>query len=231
MNHLGRWLTALIDGELDLQERDRVLNHLAGCQPCLSEANAMRALKRRLTSLGEPESDDAIASRLIDLGRSDQVLSAATRYQAGQVTVDGQPLRQRVFGQAWGIAAGAAGSVVVAIGVAAFMLGSSSAAPAVPKVVPSVDSYLLQHAYDAGEEPAGSATPAPGSNGGTVPWNTGSQGSGVAASQAGQGSSPTSVTSPDPVTPAVASPVPSPGSTGRPASQSPGPDPAHHSHG
>ena len=47
MNHLGRWLTALVDGELDLQERDRVLNHLAGCQPCLREANAMRALKRQ----------------------------------------------------------------------------------------------------------------------------------------------------------------------------------------
>ena len=53
MSHLGLWLSALVDGELDGIERDRVLNHVAGCDMCRTEANAMRALKRRLTALGE----------------------------------------------------------------------------------------------------------------------------------------------------------------------------------
>ena len=49
MSHLGRWLSALVDGELDGVERDRVLNHVAGCDACRQEANAMRALKRHLS--------------------------------------------------------------------------------------------------------------------------------------------------------------------------------------
>src|SRR5262249_15002023 len=72
MSHLGRWLSALVDGELDPAERDRVLNHLAGCRSCLREANEMRALKRRLTALGDSSDDGAIAGRMIELVRSEQ---------------------------------------------------------------------------------------------------------------------------------------------------------------
>src|SRR5215472_9859398 len=71
MSHLGRWLSAQVDGELDGIERDRVLNHLAGCEACRREANALRALKRRMTSLGESAADAAIARRLIERARSE----------------------------------------------------------------------------------------------------------------------------------------------------------------
>ena len=60
MSHLGRWLSAQVDGELDGVERDRVLNHLAGCDACREEANALRVLKRRMTALG----DSAAETRL-----------------------------------------------------------------------------------------------------------------------------------------------------------------------
>lgn len=53
MSHLGERLTALVDGELGHDERDRVLAHLAGCTQCRAEAEAHRRLKQRLRSLGD----------------------------------------------------------------------------------------------------------------------------------------------------------------------------------
>lgn len=46
MSHLGERLTALVDGELGHDERDRALAHLAACDLCRAEADALRALKQ-----------------------------------------------------------------------------------------------------------------------------------------------------------------------------------------
>ncbi|HEV7932979.1 MAG TPA: zf-HC2 domain-containing protein [Actinomadura sp.] len=51
MSHLGKRLTALVDGELGHEERDRALAHLATCPQCRSEAEELRRLKSRLRSL------------------------------------------------------------------------------------------------------------------------------------------------------------------------------------
>ncbi|WP_395111011.1 zf-HC2 domain-containing protein [Actinomadura sp. SCN-SB] len=60
MSCLGERLTALVDGELGHDERDRALAHLAGCARCRSEADMLRRLKRRLRGLGDlPASDGA----------------------------------------------------------------------------------------------------------------------------------------------------------------------------
>src|SRR6266567_2620458 len=77
VSHLGHWLSALVDGELDGTERDHVLNHVAGCRSCREEANAMRALKRRLTALGETSAEPAITGRLIELAGRDHGATAA----------------------------------------------------------------------------------------------------------------------------------------------------------
>jgi hypothetical protein len=155
MSHLGRWLSALIDGELEPAERDRVLNHLAGCQPCLHEATAMRALKRRLTALGEAEgSDTAIASRLIELASGDHKLSDSEGLRGPLPGRCSARSRSRHLMPTWLIYAGLTGTAIAVFGFAAFLLGSGQADPA-PKVTPSVDSYLLQHYYDTGVEPAG----------------------------------------------------------------------------
>ena len=53
MTHLGRRLSALIDGELDGSERERVLLHLGGCDSCRDEVAALRMVKRRMSALGE----------------------------------------------------------------------------------------------------------------------------------------------------------------------------------
>jgi hypothetical protein len=51
VSHLGERLTALVDGELGHDERDRALAHLATCRQCRSEAEELRRLKSQLRSL------------------------------------------------------------------------------------------------------------------------------------------------------------------------------------
>lgn len=53
MSCLGERLTALVDGELGHEERDRVLAHLAGCARCRDEVAVLRGLKGRLRGLSE----------------------------------------------------------------------------------------------------------------------------------------------------------------------------------
>lgn len=47
----GEALTALVDGALAHDDRDRVHSHLAGCASCREEVEAQRALKGRLAAL------------------------------------------------------------------------------------------------------------------------------------------------------------------------------------
>ncbi|MCP2336528.1 anti-sigma factor family protein [Actinomadura rupiterrae] len=55
MSCLGERLTALVDGELGHEERERALRHLAGCASCRAEADGLRRLKARLRGLGSPD--------------------------------------------------------------------------------------------------------------------------------------------------------------------------------
>jgi anti-sigma factor RsiW len=68
VSHLGERLSALVDGELDHDERDRVLAHLAGCDECRAEAEAQRRLKQRLRSLGDAAPSPDLLTRLYTMG-------------------------------------------------------------------------------------------------------------------------------------------------------------------
>ena len=170
MSHLGRWLSALVDGELDGAERDRVLNHVAGCEACRQEANAMRALKRRLTALGETSAESAIASRLIELARSDQGVPAGRRDappRCGRgLTRAAPPTAGTSDRQGWRMAAGSAGSALLAIGVIAFLLGNARSSPRHRRSRRRSTATCCSTAYDAGQAPAGSR---PGSAGQPTP--------------------------------------------------------------
>ena len=72
MSCLGDRLTALVDGELDHDGRDLALSHLAGCDGCRAEAEALRRLKRRLSSLEEaPQIGTDLLVRLYGMGVMD----------------------------------------------------------------------------------------------------------------------------------------------------------------
>ncbi|HUD36525.1 MAG TPA: zf-HC2 domain-containing protein [Streptosporangiaceae bacterium] len=150
MGHLGLYLSAQIDGELEGVERDRVLNHIAGCDACRQEANALRALKRRMTAFGDSSGDAAIAGRLMELARSETDRCTATARSRWQPPLGQHGLGSRQSWLSWRVATGSAGSALLAIGVIAFMLGGTQPDLPVPKVTPAVDAYWTQHNYDTG---------------------------------------------------------------------------------
>ena len=69
--HLGERLSALVDGELDHDTRDKLLAHLAGCADCRTEVDDERRLKARLGSLSDPALPAGLTERLVAIPESD----------------------------------------------------------------------------------------------------------------------------------------------------------------
>jgi anti-sigma factor RsiW len=157
VSHLGHRLSALIDGELDGAERDRVLVHLARCEPCRSEAVALRTLKRRMNALGEAAADAALTRRLIGLAQPGGASSGPVPWSrlgaAGSLAAayGGRELRP-----AWYVTFGAAAVIMVGVSAAAFLAGGGGDQPG-PRVTPAVDSYVMQHDLMTGVAPVTSA--------------------------------------------------------------------------
>lgn len=183
MSHLGRRLSALIDGELGDTERDQAHAHLVSCEDCRAEAAALRTLKRRVHSLGETSADSALTRRLMaleDLAQATQP-PAATRARFAFSAFSGpgavaRPPATSVFdwpGEPAAMTASPLGGTpatagrsrghtryVVAGAVAALAVGLSAASFAAggermpsPTVTPEVDVYNAQHAEMTGEFP------------------------------------------------------------------------------
>jgi anti-sigma factor RsiW len=158
VTHLGQRLSALIDGELDGAERDRVLVHLARCEPCRGEAVALRMLKRRMNALGEAAADSTLTFRLMGLAQPpDPAL-----LQGAQLPASWPSLAFAAHGPGrggyevrpgWYVAAGSVGVFLAGLAAAAFMAGGPQQLPA-PRVTPAVDLYMVQHAIDNGIVPA-----------------------------------------------------------------------------
>ncbi|MEU2064272.1 zf-HC2 domain-containing protein [Streptomyces sp. NPDC013455] len=62
--HLGDRLSALVDGELGHDTRERVLAHLATCARCKAEADAQRALKNVFAEAAPPPPSASFLARL-----------------------------------------------------------------------------------------------------------------------------------------------------------------------
>jgi anti-sigma factor RsiW len=163
MTHVGQRLSALIDGELDGEGRDRVLVHLAKCESCRSEAVALRTLKRRMNALGgDAEADSALTGRLMGMpagllggldGRGGVPLTpwSTVTTSARMGWPEARP--------AWYVLGGAFTVFLAGLGTAAFMAGGSAQLPEPePRVTPAVDVYVLQHDLVTGESPAQPST-------------------------------------------------------------------------
>jgi anti-sigma factor RsiW len=167
MTHVGQRLSALIDGELDGEGRDRVLMHLAKCESCRSEAVALRTLKRRMNALGSDgalgsgaDADSALTGRLMGLpilsGGLDDGGLPLTPWSAGTASLPfGGRLSWPEARPAWFVLGGAFTVFLAGLGTAAFMAGGSPQQPEPePHVTPAVDVYVLQHDLVTGEVPA-----------------------------------------------------------------------------
>lgn len=62
--HLGDRLSALVDGELSHETRERVLAHLATCVKCKAEADAQRRLKNVFAEAAPPPPSESFLARL-----------------------------------------------------------------------------------------------------------------------------------------------------------------------
>lgn len=85
--HLGDRLSALVDGELGHDTRERVLAHLATCAKCKAEADAQRRLKNVFAEAAPPPPSESFLARL-------QGLSGG-----GDIDGDGTPLGGGGFGR------------------------------------------------------------------------------------------------------------------------------------
>lgn len=166
MSHLGDRLSALVDGELDGAERDRVHAHLASCEPCRAEAAELRALKQKLRTLGPgAPAEAAMTRRLIALTgpggpmppRPGRLRAAPGRRpvpgrRAERAIIRPQSPRPRSAQRRRYVMLGTV-SLVVGLSTAAFTAGGGSDPAPGPRITPSVDMYSVEHAITTGGVP------------------------------------------------------------------------------
>jgi anti-sigma factor RsiW len=146
VSHLGHRLSALIDGELSHAQRERVLAHLAKCEPCRCEAAALRVLKQRMHALGEATANTALTDRLVALGARGQA--------RGSIGLSRRRWPVRSIALAVLTMAG------LSVPAAAFMAGGGQAEPG-PGVTPAIDMFMTQHEISTGDVPASTASASP----------------------------------------------------------------------
>lgn len=169
MTHLGQRLSALIDGELEGSERERVLLHMTKCGACREDAAALRTLKRRMSALGDADAGAALTGRLIGLSAladmADEDCAGEDSDHRLRSRPPGPDRRPELPDRGQGSPeqrAGRyflAGSLVVflaGLGTAAFIAGGEPQPQApTPPVTPSVDVMVFGHgpASDLGTAP------------------------------------------------------------------------------
>ncbi|WP_131745441.1 zf-HC2 domain-containing protein [Frankia sp. Cppng1_Ct_nod] len=85
--HLGKQIAPLVDGQLDHDDRDRALAHLARCRPCQWEVAELRRLKARLAALASPALPGEMADRLMQMA----AVGGPRQVSAGVPTTSGAP--------------------------------------------------------------------------------------------------------------------------------------------
>lgn len=180
MSHLGERLTALIDGELGHEEREKAHRHLAVCGECRAEAETLRGVKKRLRALNDTMPSEALLRRLQAMGEPGDPLPPPVPRLPGQARPpavarprdvrpahtrpsDTRPgraaaVRRRRRPRGRYLIAGAAALAVLGIGSAAFAAGAEPGS--LPRVTPSVEQFAVEHALTSGDVPLTDPRPA-----------------------------------------------------------------------
>lgn len=157
MTHLGQQLSALIDGELEASERERVLVHISRCRACQDEAAALRTLKRRMNALGEAAAGAGAGLTVRLMGLSSAGVAQLDTSWAPPPPPGGWPQVSQASRDARTGRYFFAGSVAVflaGLGTAAFIAGGEPQAQApAPPVTPSVDVQLFAHQLNGNPVP------------------------------------------------------------------------------
>ncbi|POM24877.1 hypothetical protein BTM25_35150 [Actinomadura rubteroloni] len=168
MSCLGERLTALVDGELDAEERERAHAHLARCADCRAEAEVLRGLKNRLRGLAGPGAGAAPSGDF--LARLNGLAEPPPAPACGPVRPPrpARPVRPRDTRPRAGRPAGRPGTpadrrgtrrTVVAVGAATLFLGLGGGAyiaggrQDAPQVSPAFDRFAVEHSLLSGESP------------------------------------------------------------------------------
>jgi anti-sigma factor RsiW len=143
MTHLGQQLSALVDGELTGDERDRVLWHVVRCGWCQEEAAALRALKQRMNALREAAAGGAgLTDRLMYLNPDGEGSwpQPASGWQYGAHSARPEARTGRY------LLASSVALFLAGLGTAAFIAGGEPQvrAPA-PQVTPQVGVFTVEH--------------------------------------------------------------------------------------
>jgi anti-sigma factor RsiW len=181
VTHPRQQLSALIDGELDPSDRERVLIHISRCAACQQEVAALRALKQRMNALGAAAAGAAFAGltgrlmeQLSQLGPSqpdpDQRRPGGAEapsdpgWPADPAEQWQLPAREGKAEQRAGryFLAGSLAIFMAGLGTAAFIAGGEpqQSAPG-PTVPPSVDVMVVPHEVMNGVAPTRRPDPSP----------------------------------------------------------------------
>ncbi|MER6425830.1 zf-HC2 domain-containing protein [Streptomyces sp. NPDC001137] len=98
--HLGDRLSALVDGELGHESRERVLAHLATCAKCKAEADAQRQLKNVFAEAAPPPPSESFLARLQGLPGGGDPDGGGSPFGGGGLlgSTPGRPGAAGVFG-------------------------------------------------------------------------------------------------------------------------------------
>nr|WP_202886376.1 zf-HC2 domain-containing protein [Kribbella sandramycini] len=163
-------LSAVVDGQLDHDSRDKVLSHLVGCDTCRAEVDAQRRLKARMAALEAPEPSTDLMQRLMGVSsfspepreeirpvltpavslfpqRSAFPAARSGTSRPGAVRTPRSRRRTGVLG-----AAGSAAAVASLLGTA-FVVGDPARSEQPPALQPPVASFSSDHASTTGTTP------------------------------------------------------------------------------
>jgi anti-sigma factor RsiW len=177
VKHLGERVTALVDGQLGHDDRDRALAHIAGCELCRADVELERQTKAALRRLPDVEPPPELVRKLLALAEPGGPLPPERRPFPGAATPAvgwrahdrrpgaGRPVdvagprrpqgaprlstpRRRVRLAAAGVLS--AGALTLAL---ATLGGPAQSGPAPATIVPPMEQFTVEHARSTGSLP------------------------------------------------------------------------------